>query len=83
MEITPFPVILLERINSPIDHLEQGDSYASDLELAYAAHAANTEKIGVYQAACKRGHEADVKDWDRREIIREKARADLAGILEK
>ena len=73
-----FPKVLLANIQTPIDHIQQGDSYGTDLELAYAAHKSNAEKISTYEKACNEGHEADLADYERREAVRSTARAAVA-----
>jgi len=70
--VTDFPKVLLVNILTPINHIQQGDSYGTDLELAHGVHKANSDKVDEYIKACDKGFETRQKAYERREEIRAK-----------
>jgi len=70
--VTPFPTVSLVNIQNPIEHIKQGDSYGTDLELANGVHKANADKVDEYIKACDKGFETRQKAYERREEIRAK-----------
>ena len=67
-------------IRNPVEHIEQGDSYGSDLELAYEVHVANDKLAGTYSNTCNQNYLNDLDTWQRRQDRRQRLRKQIEKI---